>query len=85
MPILHPFISGVSGNIHTRNFKLEDPELAYIVPAKAMAMTMIDLLANKAEKAREVKKNYEAKMTKKEYLDFMDSVSKTEEIEVEEE
>ncbi len=84
MPILHPFIGGVTGNIHTPAFKLEDPEIAYIVPAKAIAMTTIDLLANGAEKALDVKKNFTQKMTKEQYLEFMDSVSKTETVELEE-
>lgn len=34
IPSLHPFIGGVEGNLHTRDFKIEDPYLAYIVPAK---------------------------------------------------
>ncbi|MBM7625093.1 amidohydrolase [Sporohalobacter salinus] len=28
MPSLHPFFGGVKGDLHTRNFKLDDPELA---------------------------------------------------------
>jgi len=76
MPVLHPLIGGVRGNIHTRDFHMEDPELAYIVPAKAMAMTIIDLLHEGAGKARGIISGYEPKMTKDTYLQFMAGISK---------
>lgn len=76
MPVLHPLIGGVTGNLHTRTFALEDPELAYIVPAKVMAMTVIDLLAQGAKEALRIVAAFEPRMTKEEYLAFMDKVSK---------
>jgi len=42
--------------------------LAVVSAAKIMACTAIDLLANGAEKALEVKNNFVAPMTKEEYL-----------------
>jgi amidohydrolase len=77
MPVLHPLAAGVTGDIHTRHFKLEDPELAFILPAKVMAMTVIDLLSRGAETARRVKSSYTPKMSKQDYLNFMAGVSKT--------
>ncbi len=77
MPSLHPMIGGISGGLHTRNFKLTDPETAYILPAKAMAMTVVDLLYDGAAKAKKIIDNFKPLMTKKQYLDFMESVSKT--------
>ena len=48
---------------------IEDPELLYIVAAKTMAMTAIDLLANGAEKALDIKKNFKpVYANKEEYL-----------------
>ena len=76
MPILHPIVSGVKGDIHTRTFKPDDMELAVIIPAKCMAMTVIDLLADGAQPARGIVENFKPKLTKKSYLDFMDKVSK---------
>ena len=76
MPVLHPITGGVQGNIHTRNFKPGDLEVAVIIPAKCMAMTVIDLLTEDAQQARRIVKNFEPKLTKKSYLDFMDRVSK---------
>ena len=76
MPVLHPLIGGVQGKIHTRTFRGQDMELAVIVPAKCMAMTVIDLLSDGAESAKRVVEKYEPKMTKKSYLAFMDEVSR---------
>lgn len=76
MPVLHPLVGGVQGNIHTRTFRTQDMELAVIIPAKCMAMTVIDLLSDGAESAKRVVENYEPRMTKKSYLAFMDTVSR---------
>ncbi|OPL08548.1 MAG: amidohydrolase [delta proteobacterium ML8_F1] len=74
MPAIHPMAGGVTGNLHTRDFKTIDEERAYIIPAKAMALTVIDLLYGKAEEARRVLDNFEPKMTKEGYLEFLQSV-----------
>lgn len=74
MPVIHPWIGGVSGNAHTREFKVVDPEMAYIISAQCMAMTMIDLLAEGAVGAEQVLQSYQPKMKKTEYLAFMDSI-----------
>jgi hypothetical protein len=39
-------------------------------------MTVIDLLTDHAESVGTIVKNFEPKLTKKSYLDFMDKVSK---------
>lgn len=75
MPVIHPWIGGVKGSAHTREFEVVDPEMAYVISAQCMAMTVIDLLADNAESAEEVLKTFEPKMTKTEYLKFMDDIS----------
>lgn len=75
MPVIHPWIGGVTGNAHTRDFRVVDTDMAYIIPAQIMAMTVIDLLADNAAKADEIMKTYKPKMTKAEYLNFMDHIS----------
>ena len=77
MPALHPMTGGVEGGLHTRNFKITDPEKAYIQPAKALAMTVIDLLYGKAEKAVSVINNFTPVMDREKYLEYMESVSMT--------
>lgn len=76
MPTLHPMIGGISGGLHTCNYKIEDKTLAYLIPAKAMAMTIIDLLFDNAIASKEILKNFKAPMSKEIYLDFMESNNK---------
>ncbi len=68
MPAIHPYVAGAVGAGHTKNYQVEDPELFYIVPAKAMAMTVVDLLYGDASEAEQVIANYPPAMTKEEYL-----------------
>lgn len=72
MPALHPFFGGVTGDLHTRNFKTEDKEAAYILPIKALAMTVVDLLYDNAAEAKKIIDDFQAPLTKKEYLDLME-------------
>lgn len=76
MPTLHPMIGGVKGGIHTKDFKIVDEDLAYIVPAKVMAMTIADLLFDGAKEAATILDNFTPVMTKDEYLKFMESNDK---------
>ena len=71
MPVIHPYVVAATGNGHGNDYVVQDYELGVITGAKAMAMTVIDLLANGAEHAREVKAGYKARMTKSQYLSLM--------------
>ena len=73
MPVIHPYVVAATGNGHGDDYVVQDYELGVITGAKAMAMTVIDLLANGAEHAREVKASYKAPMTKSQYLSLMRS------------
>lgn len=55
LPVIQPTVSGFAGAAHSKDFRIIDPQLAYIVPAKLLAMTVIDLLANEAQQALSVK------------------------------
>ena len=68
MPTVQSFFAAASGIGHSESYEIADEELAYIVPAKAMVMTCIDLLWDGAAKGIEVKNNYKPEMTKEEYL-----------------
>jgi amidohydrolase len=71
LPTIHPFIGGFVGEIHSKNFDIKDPEMAYVISTKIMAMTIIDLLSNNAEKAKEVVGSFRPKLTKEEYLNYL--------------
>jgi len=68
MPTLHPYIGGARGRAHATDFVMTDSEWAYIIPAKIMAMTVIDLLSQGAAKALEVKANFKPTYTRETYL-----------------
>jgi hypothetical protein len=70
IPAIQPTMGGWTGNLHAKDFAPTDKILAYINPAKIMAMTVIDLLYDGAEKALEIKKSFVPKMTKEEYFNF---------------
>lgn len=74
MPVLHPFIGGIQGGLHSREYEITDKEIAYIFPVKLLAMTIIDLLFDEGKLANKVKNDYEAKMTKEEYLKFLKDI-----------
>lgn len=74
IPGIQPMIGGFEGELHSKVFKITDKEMAYIVPAKIMAMTVIDLLYNNASFAKEVIKK--RKKDKKKYLNETENMKK---------
>jgi len=54
MPATHPTLGGAEGNSHSADFHVVDPDLAYVVPGKVMAMCAIDLLCGGAGLARDI-------------------------------
>ena len=68
MPAIHPYTGAAMGTGHSSNYLVNDYEQAVIRPAKAMAMTVIDLLADGARRAREVLAHSRPRLTKDEYL-----------------
>ncbi|MDP2858648.1 MAG: amidohydrolase [Bacillota bacterium] len=68
MPAIHPHIGGAEGIGHSENYQITDPELAYITGAKAMALTVIDLLHDGAARTLEIKRSFKPLYTKESYL-----------------
>lgn len=73
IPVIHPFIGGTDGLLHTENFKVVDFKAAVLLPAKAFAMTLIDLLYDDAAEAKEILANFKPILTKEEYIAKLDS------------
>ena len=71
IPVVHPFVTGTQGHLHTAEFCVTDYEAAVVLPAKLMAMCVIDLLADGAGEARRVRKEFQPRLTKQQYLDLM--------------
>ena len=78
MPVIHPYVVAASGNAHGNDYIVQDYELGVLTGAKAMAMTVIDLLSNEARRAREIKAGYDSPMSKQEYLSLMRGMLKEE-------
>lgn len=71
MPVLNPVSSGISGGLHSRDYKITNEEDAYITPIKIMACTLIDLLYDNAEIGERIVRDFKPVMTKEEYLDYL--------------
>jgi amidohydrolase len=74
MPAVHPYAGGARGQGHGSDYEVVDYETASIVPAKAMAMSVIDLLADGASKARQILAENKPAMTKAQYLELLGSL-----------
>ena len=73
MPVIHPFIGGTDGLLHTESFKVVDFEAAALLPAKAFAMTLIDLLYDDAAEAKNILADFKPILTKEQYIAKLES------------
>jgi len=77
MPAIHPYAGGAEGTGHGADYRIADPVLAILNPAKAMAMTVIDLLSDGAGAAQCILAEAKPRFTKDEYLTFQRRLNKT--------
>jgi metal-dependent amidase/aminoacylase/carboxypeptidase family protein len=68
MPVLHPNLTGARGQVHGPDWRIADPEAAYVAPAKILAAMAIDLLGDGAALARRVVADHRPAMGREEYL-----------------
>ncbi len=78
MPMLHPSHGGCVGSNHAADFAIADVDIAYVTPARAMAGTIVDLLADDAARARQILRSFKPPMTRDQYLAHMRSLSRVE-------
>jgi metal-dependent amidase/aminoacylase/carboxypeptidase family protein len=75
---IHPTTSlemgGITGSHHHRTYNIVDKKTLYILPAKAMALTVIDLLYDGAIKVKEIKDNFKPAIQRKNYTGFMEKL-----------
>jgi amidohydrolase len=65
---IHPYIGGIKGAAHTRSFQVVDLDMVSVIPAKILAMTVIDLLWDGAAEAKRIKEEFKPAFNKDEYL-----------------
>jgi amidohydrolase len=71
VPAIHPNFGGSCGPAHTNDFDICDEYLAYVQPAKAAAMTVIDLLYDGAATCKRIRDDFVPLFKSKEkYCDF---------------
>ncbi|MGE3541313.1 MAG: amidohydrolase [Candidatus Tectimicrobiota bacterium] len=68
MPVIHPYTTAATGTGHGADYIITDYVQAVLNPAKAMAMTVVDLLSDNAARAREVLATSQVPMNKSQYL-----------------
>jgi amidohydrolase len=78
MPTLHPYMGGASGSGHGADYAITDPRLAYVEPAKQLAMMAVDMLADGAAGARQVLAAETPRMSREGYLAFQRKVARVE-------
>ncbi len=77
MPVVHPYAAGAKGTSHGADYYIEDPVKACVDCAKWQLTMLYLLLKNDAKRAKEIKANYKAPFTIKEYIRYMDSLYQT--------
>lgn len=73
IPAIQPSVGGYSGVAHGRDFCVTDPDMAYIYPAQAIAMTVVDLLFDGAQNALAIKDSFKASLDRESYLKMWDN------------
>lgn len=75
MPVVHPYIKGSAGLGHGDNYRIADPEMACVVPAKILLLTAHRLLANGGARAKAVLEGFKPRYESKEaFLEAIDAM-----------
>lgn len=74
MPTIHPYVGGMTGRGHASDYAVADPELAYIVPTKLMAMSLVDLLVDAAAGVIQCQQDFTPVYTKESYLQMWEDL-----------
>jgi metal-dependent amidase/aminoacylase/carboxypeptidase family protein len=78
IPTIHPSVHSTSGDGHGIDYLVTDYNAAVITAAKAMALTVVDLLHGNGEKGKEVVEKFKPKYSKEAYLKLLRSMYKQE-------
>ena len=73
MPVIHPYTTAAHGAGHSIDYVVDDYVQAVVNPAKAMAMSVIDLLYDDAQAAKHVIDTSPPTMTSRQYLAFQNA------------
>lgn len=71
VPVVNFTFKGFEGKLHGADFKIADPEKAYILPAKLLALTVYKLLKNGGQEAKKIAKSYTPVFNKESYIQYV--------------
>lgn len=71
VPVVNFTSKGFEGKLHGADFKITDPEKAYILPAKLLALTVYKLLKNGGQEAKKIAKSYTPVFNKESYIQYV--------------
>lgn len=71
IPVVNFTFKGFEGKLHGADFRITDPEKAYILPAKLLALTVYNLLKNGGREAERIKNSYVPVFDKDEYIQYV--------------
>lgn len=71
VPVVNFTFKGFAGKLHGADFKITDPEKAYILPAKLLALTVYKLLKNGGQEAKKITKSYTPVFNKESYIQYV--------------
>ena len=74
MPVVHPWVGCVNGVLHGADYALRDGEVAYTKTPQVLALTIVDLLAEGAEKAEAICQAFKPQLDRNSYVKFMDEI-----------
>ncbi|MDC7286182.1 amidohydrolase [Blautia schinkii] len=71
-PVLNFTFSGFSGKLHGADFRISDPDKAYIIPAKMLALTTYKLLKNNALAAKKIVEEFTPVFGIRDYCSYIE-------------
>lgn len=77
MPTVQIGVSGFAGRIHGNDFRTEDKYLAYELPMKYLASSVIDLLKDDGKKTKEILSKYEQRLNFDQYIGLLNDTNNT--------
>lgn len=77
MPTVQIGVSGFAGRIHGNDFRTEDKYLAYELPMKYIASSVIELLKDEGKKTKEILSNYKQSLNFEQYIQLLNDTNNT--------
>lgn len=71
MPVLNFTFGGFEGTLHGADFQITDPQTAYLLPAKMLALTTYKLLKGQAVEAQKIIRDFQPIFHKESYIDYI--------------